>query len=118
MHAPNAQSQRECTAASPENAAPAMSRADTLRDFDGDVGAQGGDHDREKDEAKAVRLLDHARRTNRLKKKPAITFGLLLDFHERSQPSRQAQDASPAVSVCSDECKSLDSLCLRRKFLR
>jgi hypothetical protein len=80
MHAPDSQSQRECAAASPENAAAAMSYANTLRDLYRDVGAQGGDYDREKDKAQAVRLLDHERRANRLKKELAIMFGLLLDF--------------------------------------
>jgi hypothetical protein len=60
-----------------------MSGVDSLRDLDGDVSAQRGDYDRKKDKAQAVRLLDHVRRTNRLKKELADTFGLPLNFRGR-----------------------------------
>ena len=59
VHAPNAESHGERAAVRPKNAATASCGANALRDLDRDVGAEGGDPDRQKDERGAVGVLDH-----------------------------------------------------------
>ena len=59
VHAPDPEPQRQRSAASPDEAAPARGGEGALRNLDGDVRAQRGNEDGKKDEAYAIGFIDH-----------------------------------------------------------